>query len=145
MRQRRSSRARAAMLALGVALFAAAAGGCSGGDAGGGPGGRKDAAPPGNPAALVTFVELGSDKCVPCIQMRSVMQEIEALYGQQVRIVFHDVWTDEGAPYARQYRIRGIPTQVFLDADGREFHRHEGYFPTIEGAEILAQKGVKKR
>ena len=45
---------------------------------------------------LVTFVELGSDRCIPCIKMREVMKEIQERYGDQVRIVFHDVWTPEG-------------------------------------------------
>lgn len=101
----------------------------------------------GSPAAgvLVTFVELGSDKCIPCIQMRAVMDEIQSTYGDQVRVVFHDVWTDAGAPYARQYGIRVIPTQVFLDAQGREYYRHEGYFPTAEVVKILALQGVKAR
>ena len=95
--------------------------------------------------AHVTFVELGSDKCIPCIKMRPVMQEIQDRYGDQVRIVFYDVWTPDGQPYARQYGIRVIPTQVFLDAEGQEYFRHEGYFPTSEVVKILALKGVRER
>ena len=91
----------------------------------------------------VTFVELGSDKCIPCIKMRPVMQEIQDRYGDQVRVVFYDVWTPDGQPYARRYGIRVIPTQVFLDAKGQEYFRHEGYFPTSEVAKILALKGVR--
>lgn len=93
--------------------------------------------------ALVTFVELGSDRCIPCIKMRPVMQEIQDRYGDQVLIVFYDVWTTEGRPYAGQYGIRVIPTQVFLDAQGQEYFRHEGYFPTSEVAKILALQGVR--
>jgi len=91
----------------------------------------------------VTFVELGSVKCIPCIKMQIVMREIEQEYGDQVAIVFHDVWTEAGKPYAQQYGIRVIPTQVFLDQNGKEYFRHEGYFPKEDLLQVLSQKGVK--
>ncbi len=43
-------------------------------------------------APLVTFVELGSVKCVPCRAMHPVMKAIEEKYAGQVSVVFHDVW-----------------------------------------------------
>jgi len=92
---------------------------------------------------LVTFVELGSLNCIPCKMMQPVMAEIEKEYGEQVKVVFHDVWTPEGRPYGEQYRIRAIPTQVFLDKDGKEFFRHTGFFPKEEIVKVLKQQGVK--
>jgi len=90
----------------------------------------------------VTFVELGSVKCIPCQQMQPVMKSIEQKYGTQVKVVFHDVWTEAGAPYAKQYGIEAIPTQVFLDETGKEYYRHVGYFPEEELVKVLQQKGV---
>ncbi len=80
----------------------------------------------------VTFIELGSVRCIPCQKMQPVMKSIGEKYGKQVNVVFHDVWTVQGRPYAEQYGIRAIPTQVFLDINGKEFYRHEGYFPEEE-------------
>jgi len=77
------------------------------------------------------------------MKMQIVMREIEREYGDQVAVIFHDVWTDAGRPYARQYGIRVIPTQVFLDRNGEEYFRHEGYFPKVELVQVLRQKGVK--
>ena len=94
-------------------------------------------------SARVTFIELGSANCIPCMKMQIVMREIEREYGDQVAVIFHDVWTDAGRPYARQYGIRVIPTQVFLDRNGEEYFRHEGYFPKVELVQVLRQKGVK--
>lgn len=91
----------------------------------------------------VTFVELGSVKCVPCRQMQPVMKAIEAKYGDQVKVVFHDVWTDDGSPQAKAYRIRLIPTQVFLDEKGKEFFRHEGFYPEEEIHQLLRKRGLK--
>jgi len=92
---------------------------------------------------LVTFVELGSVRCIPCKMMKPVMEAIEKEYAGQVRVVFHDVWTEEGKPFGAQYKIRVIPTQVFLDKDGIEYFRHEGFFPKEELVKVLKQKGVK--
>jgi len=92
---------------------------------------------------LVTFVELGSVNCIPCKMMQPIMDEIEKEYAGQVKVVFHDVWTEEGKPYAQQYGIRAIPTQIFLDKDGNEYFRHTGFFPKEELVEVLKKQGVK--
>jgi len=91
----------------------------------------------------VTFIELGSVRCIPCQKMQAVMKVIEEKYGSQVKVVFHDVWTSEGKPYGEKYGIEIIPTQVFLDENGKEFSRHEGYFPEEELVKVLKTKGVK--
>ena len=91
----------------------------------------------------VTFIELGSVKCIPCKMMQPVMKEIEEEYKEQVEVIFYDVWTPEGQPYAEKYGIRVIPTQVFLDKDGNEYFRHEGFFPKDELVKVLKEQGVK--
>lgn len=90
----------------------------------------------------VTFVELGSVKCIPCKMMKPVMEKIEQQYKGQVKVVFHDVWTPDGKKEGIKYGIRAIPTQVFLDKDGKEYYRHEGFYPFEEVDKILKQKGV---
>ena len=92
----------------------------------------------------VTFIELGSVGCIPCRQMQSVMESIEARYGNEVKIEFHDVWTEAGKPFGVKYGIESIPTQVFLDQAGKEYYRHVGYFPEAELVKILYMKGVKQ-
>ena len=91
----------------------------------------------------VTFVELGSVNCIPCKQMKPIMEDIEKEFPTQVKVVFHDVWTAKGKIDAEKYKIKLIPTQVFLDSLGKEYFRHEGFFPKEELVKILKQKGVK--
>ena len=91
----------------------------------------------------VTFIELGSVRCIPCQQMQVVMKSIKAKYGKEVKIDFHDVWTEAGKPYGVKYGIEAIPTQVFLDETGKEYYRHVVYFPEEELVKVLQQKGVK--
>ena len=98
--------------------------------------------PPAASKALVTFVELGSVNCIPCRAMQPVMRDLEKKFGDQIRIVFYDVLQDE-LP-ARTYNIRVIPTQVFLDQSGREFHRHEGFYPLAEIESLLRTRGLRE-
>jgi thiol-disulfide isomerase/thioredoxin len=103
----------------------------------------KDTVQTKNP--LVTFVELGSVKCIPCRQMQPVMRAIEKKYGDQVKVVFHDVWKSDQYEYAEKYEIKLIPTQVFLDKKGKEFFRHEGFYPEAEIDKLLQKRGLKIR
>jgi len=90
----------------------------------------------------VTFVELGSVGCIPCDKMQPIMKEIEEEYKGQVKVVFHDVKTAEGNPYIKEFGIRAIPTQVFLDKDGNEYFRHLGFFAKDELIKVLKMQGV---
>lgn len=93
--------------------------------------------------AKVTFIELGSVKCIPCKKMQIVIKSVEEKYGNQVNTIFYDVWTTEGKPYAAIYKINLIPTQIFLDSEGKEYFRHEGFFPEEELIKFLNKKGVQ--
>ena len=94
---------------------------------------------------LVTFVELGSVNCIPCKKMQPVMKAIERKYAGIVKVVFHDVWTDAGKVQSKNFNIRLIPTQVFLDDTGKEFFRHEGFYPEEEIHKLLAKRGLKPK
>ncbi len=93
----------------------------------------------------ITFVELGSVKCVPCRQMQPVMKAIENKYAGNVRVVFYDVWKEDERYRAEEYKIRVIPTQVFLDEKGQELMRHEGFFPEKDIDVFLRSKGLKPK
>jgi len=98
----------------------------------------------GRPAAKpkITFIELGSVSCIPCKKMQPVMKAIETKYGETVKVVFYDVWTPEHKPFGKQYGVRLSPTQVFLDENGKEFFRHEGFYPEGEIHKLFKQRGV---
>lgn len=89
-----------------------------------------------------TFIELGSVRCIPCQKMQPVIKSVEEKYGDQVKVIFYDVWTSQGKEDAKQFDFDAIPTQLFLDENGREYFRHVGFFPEDELVKILKQKGV---
>jgi thioredoxin len=90
----------------------------------------------------VTFVELGSVNCIPCLKMQPVMKSIEEKYAGQVKVVFYDIWKPDQKKYAREYGIRLIPTQVFLDKDDKEIMRHEGFFSEEAIDIFLKEQGL---
>ena len=68
--------------------------------------------------------EFGSKYCIPCKQMQAVMAALKASHGDQVE--FRLVYVDEEKPLFEQYKILAIPTQVYLNAAGKEVDRHLG-------------------
>jgi thioredoxin 1 len=90
---------------------------------------------------LVTFIELGADRCIPCKAMQPIMKEIAAEYEGRVQVVFYDVWKNPEP--ARKYAIQLIPTQVFIDKSGKEISRHVGLFPKDELIAFLKKQGVQ--
>lgn len=83
----------------------------------------------------VTFLELGAESCIPCKMMQPVLREIAAIYPGVVDVIFHDLYKNRSV--GQQYGVRVMPTQIFLDAQGKEFYRHEGFFPKDEIVSML--------
>ncbi|MDO9630381.1 MAG: thioredoxin family protein [Humidesulfovibrio sp.] len=103
--------------------------------------GKRAAGPPvpapaaANPA-LPRLVDLGSTTCIPCKKMAPILEELKTELAGKIRVEFIDINVNTAA--ADEFKINVIPTQVFLDRDGKEVFRHEGFFPK---ADILAQLG----
>jgi thioredoxin 1 len=89
----------------------------------------------------ITFLELGSKSCIPCKMMEEVMISIEEKYGDQIEVIFHDVRKEN--KIAAKYKIKMIPTQVFLDENGKEIHRHVGFYPEEQIDGFLQKQGLK--
>lgn len=92
------------------------------------------------PATLPRFVELGSDKCIPCKMMQPVLEQLRKDHGQQLNVEFIDVWKDEAA--AKSYNVQSIPTQVIFGSNGQEIFRHTGYWPIEDAVSKLQELGV---
>ncbi|MFH2066887.1 MAG: thioredoxin domain-containing protein [Pseudomonadota bacterium] len=88
----------------------------------------------------VTMIDLGATSCIPCKMMAPIIEELKKEYAGKADIIFIDVWKDP-AP-AKKYGIRAIPTQIFFDAQGREFFRHTGFMDKKQIIEVLSRMGV---
>ena len=90
---------------------------------------------------MVTMVDLGAKKCVPCKMMAPIMEKVEKDYQGKAVIHFYDVWEDREP--ATRFGIRGIPTQIFFDRDAKEVYRHVGFMSEADIVSQLAKMGVK--
>ncbi|MBF0228631.1 MAG: thioredoxin family protein [Desulfamplus sp.] len=98
--------------------------------------------PPAVPVkGMVTMVDLGAKKCIPCKMMAPILEKLEKAYSGKAAIIFIDVWEHKEA--GQKFGIRGIPTQIFFDADGKEITRHTGFMPEEAIVEQLSKMGVK--
>jgi len=89
---------------------------------------------------MVTMVDLGAKKCIPCKMMAPILVKLEKDYKGRAAKIFLDVWEDS-AP-AKRFGIRAIPTQIFFDKKGEEVWRHEGFMSEKDIIKQLTQMGV---
>ena len=88
----------------------------------------------------VTMIDLGATTCIPCKMMAPILEELKKEYAGRANIVFIDVRKDPAQ--ARKFGIRAIPTQVFLDANGKEVHRNTGFMDKKRIVDVLKKLGV---
>ena len=84
------------------------------------------AAPATTGTGLPVLLDLGSTTCVPCKAMAPILDEMRETFEGQLDVRFVDVKKD--ASTAREYGIRIIPTQIYIDEHGNELFRHQGFF-----------------
>lgn len=90
---------------------------------------------------MVTMIDLGAKKCIPCKMMAPILEKIEKVYKGKAVIAFIDVWEHREPIY--RFGIRAIPTQIFFDKTGKEVYRHEGFLAEKEIVAVLEKMGVK--
>lgn len=86
---------------------------------------KTDSAKP-EEVKLPKLVDLGAKKCVPCKMMEPILEELKKEYKDGFETVFIDVWENPDA--GGKYKIRVIPTQIFLSPEGKELFRHQGFY-----------------
>ncbi len=90
---------------------------------------------------MVTMVDIGAHKCIPCKMMAPIIESLQKEYNGKAAIVFIDVW--ENREQGQRFGIHSIPTQIFYDKDGKEVYRHEGFLSQNSIEAELEKLGVK--
>lgn len=88
----------------------------------------------------VMMLELGSVGCIPCEQMKPVMEKLRTTYKGKLEVLSIDVRKDK--ENGRRFGVSMIPTQVFIDKSGKEFHRHIGFYSYEEIVPVLKKVGL---
>ena len=92
-------------------------------------------------AAKPRLLELGSSRCMACIEMAKVLDALRASQGAKLQVDFIDVFEQPEA--ADRYKISLIPTQILYDTAGKEIFRHTGYFAHDDILAKFRELGVK--
>jgi len=102
---------------------------------------------------MVTMIDLGAKKCVPCKMMAPILAKMEKQFDGKAAIVFIDVW--EHNEQGRRFGIRAIPTQIFYNETGaiptqifynetgKEVYRHVGFMDEAAIINQLKKMGVE--
>jgi len=86
------------------------------------------------------IVEFGGERCIPCMHMQPVLQDLrDAL---ETKATIRNFWIQEHPEVARTHRIMAMPTQVVFNPKGEEVLRHMGYFPPEEFHAALRKLGM---
>jgi thioredoxin 1 len=86
------------------------------------------------------LLEFGRGWCKPCKYMKPILNDMAKAYAGKAIVTTVDM--DANAQLVRAFRIRMMPTQVFLRPDGKEFHRNEGTMERDQIMQVFSKMGV---
>lgn len=90
---------------------------------------------------MVTMVDIGAKKCIPCKMMAPILEELKIEYKDRAAVIFIDVW--ENPSEGKKFGIKTIPTQIFYDDKGNEVQRHVGFLDKESIVATFKKLGVE--
>lgn len=88
-----------------------------------------------------TLAEFGSSTCIPCKQMKPLLEELAVDYEGKLNVVIVEVY--EQKELTQQYGIMAIPTQIVFDENGKEITRHMGLYAKEDIIAQLKNMGIE--
>jgi thioredoxin 1 len=88
------------------------------------------AAEPGH--GLPGLLDFGKGECLPCQQMMPILDELAERHRGRIVVRYVDMNVPRNKERADAMEVRVIPTQILIDAEGKEVIRHEGLWPIEE-------------
>lgn len=82
---------------------------------------------PDGPQGTPVILEFDRKLCPICTENEAIIKAVQAMHPGQFAV--RRLYIDQEEHLFRRYRVAIVPTQVFLDATGKEVFRHEGIFP----------------
>lgn len=88
-----------------------------------------------------TIAEFGSSTCIPCKQMKPILEKLAAEYEGKLNVVIVEVYDQR--ELTQQYGIMAIPTQIVFDSSGKEITRHVGFWAKEDIIIQLKEMGIE--
>ncbi len=86
------------------------------------------------------LLELSSSTCSICKQMQPFLKEIEDEYSDKLVIKTLDIVAR--TDIAQKFLVNAIPTQVFIDRQGKVYFKHVGYMSKKQILEVFKKMGL---
>ncbi len=87
-----------------------------------------------------TLAEFSWKTCIPCKQMKPVLEELVVEYQGRLNVV--NIEVHEQKDLTHEYGIMTIPTQILFDSKGEEVTRHMGFWAKKDIITQLKKVGV---
>jgi thioredoxin 1 len=81
-----------------------------------------------------TLVEFGQGICIPCKEMRPILEGLALDHKDKLNVVIIDI--NEFPVLTDEYGVMAIPAQIVFDSNGNKVFSHLGFWPKED---ILAQ------
>jgi len=91
-------------------------------------------------ARVPVMLQFGKSWCPRCKSTKPILDSVARSYAGKALVVPVDV--EANKDLVRNFRIRLVPTQIFLQPDRTEFFRHEGILQEQQISEVLGRMGV---
>lgn len=88
-----------------------------------------------------TLIDFGLRTCAVCKKMAPYLESLSNAYRGQANLLFIDVRTDQAI--AQRFRVQMLPTQVFINPQGKEVQRHTGFMDKDGIVKGLKSAGLK--
>lgn len=88
-----------------------------------------------------TLIDFGLRTCGVCKRMAPFLESLAIEYQGKANILFVDVRVDQTT--ARKFNVQMLPTQIFIDPQGKEAGRHTGFMSRLDIIKGLKSAGLK--
>lgn len=88
-----------------------------------------------------TLIDFGLRTCNVCKKMAPYLESLANEYRGRANILFIDVRADQAT--AQKFRVQMLPTQIFINPQGKEVQRHTGFMDKQGIINGLKSAGLK--
>lgn len=88
-----------------------------------------------------TLIDFGLRTCNVCKKMAPYLESLSNDYRGRANILFIDVRSDQAT--AEKFRVQMLPTQIFINQQGKEIQRHIGFMDKQGIINGLKSAGLK--
>jgi thioredoxin 1 len=88
-----------------------------------------------------TLIDFGLRTCTVCKKMAPYLESLSNDYRGQANVLFIDVRSDQAT--AQKFRVQMLPTQIFINPQGKEVQRHTGFMDKEGIIKGLKSAGLK--